>query len=157
MKIATLLFVIREDKVLLAFKRGEPEIGEGKLNAPGGKLEVGETIPECATREAWEELRVRVNPVDLEEVAVVTFYAAGTADFEVHVLRTKTFVGEPHETRSMRNPCWYPMDGLHELEGDLHDSDLRWMPQAIHGRKFRADVFYEKRGEGFLDIKFYPY
>lgn len=157
MKIATLVFLIRNRNVLLAFKQGGSEIGEGKLNAPGGKREENETIPECASRETWEEIRVRVNPDDLEEVAVITFHAAGIPDFEVHVFRTETFTGEPRATAKMRDPYWYPTDSLQELEGDMHESDKKWMPQAIHGRKFRADVFYEKRGEGFLNIEFFPY
>lgn len=158
MKIATLVFLIRNRSVLLAFKRGGAEIGEGKLNAPGGKLEGDETISECAARETLEEVGVRVDPVDLEEVAVIAFYAAGIPDFEVHVLRTETFSGEPQGTPSMRDPYWYPVDSLEELKDEMHSSDLRWMPQAVRGkRKFRANVFYEKRGEGFLKIEFLPY
>src|SRR3989344_6574462 len=98
MKIATLVFLIRNRTVLLGFKQGEPEIGEGKLNAPGGKHEGNETIRECATRETWEEVGVQVKPIHLEEVAIITFYAAGMPDFEVHVFRTEIFTGEPHET-----------------------------------------------------------
>ena len=157
MKIATLALIVRKNTVLLGFKQGKPEIGDGKLNAPGGKVEPGETILKCLVRETKEEVDVELDPRRAEEVAVIVFYAAGVADFEVHVFRTETFTGEPHDTESMRDLYWYPIDDLDDMKDDMHESDLRWMPQAIRGRKFRAHVFYERRGEGFKEIKFFPY
>ena len=155
MKTAVLVLLKRQNTVLFGIKK-EP-FGKGKLNAPGGKVE-GETILECAVRETFDEVGVMVDPATLEEVAVITFRADGIPFQEVHILCTETFTGEPHETESMEEPYWYPTDSLHELEGDMHESDKKWMPQAIRGkRKFRADVFYDRPGEGFRDIKFFPY
>ena len=157
MKIATLALIVRKNTVLLGFRQGKPEIGDGKLNAPGGKIEPGETVLECLVRETQEEVGIELDPRRVEEVAVIIFYAGGVPNFEVHVFRTETFAGEPHETASMCGLYWYPIEDLDDLREDMHESDLRWMPQAIRGRKFRADVFYDRPGEGFRDIKFFPY
>ena len=52
--IATLLFVLEDDKVLLIRKKRG--LGAGKINGPGGKLEPGETPRQCVMREVREEL-----------------------------------------------------------------------------------------------------
>lgn len=156
MKIATLVLIIRRNAVLFGFKR--ESFGRGKLNAPGGKLEGGETIIECAVREARDEVGVEVDPAQLEEVAIITFHAENVPLQEVHVFRTESFVGEPHDTESMEDLYWYPIDDLHEFGSDMHASDMKWMPQAVRGKiKFRASVFYDRPGEGFRDIKFFPF
>ena len=53
---ATLLFLIdrsTDSVLLIRKKRG---IGAGKINAPGGKIDPGETPAECAVRETREEV-----------------------------------------------------------------------------------------------------
>ena len=56
--IGTLVFVVRGKEVLLIEKKTGH--GAGKINGPGGKLQQGETIPECAAREVAEEVGLRV-------------------------------------------------------------------------------------------------
>ena len=51
---ATLMFVIRNDEVLLIRKKRG--LGAGKMNGPGGRIEQGETPLQCAIRETEEEL-----------------------------------------------------------------------------------------------------
>ena len=59
---ATLMFVIRDDEVLLIHKKRG--LGKGKVNGPGGKLEAGETPAACAVRETEEEVVVlRIVPI----------------------------------------------------------------------------------------------
>ena len=52
-EVATLLFVIRGDQILLIRKKRG--LGAGKINGPGGRIEPGETPHECAIRETQEE------------------------------------------------------------------------------------------------------
>jgi 8-oxo-dGTP diphosphatase len=47
--VATLLFIIEGDRILLIEKKRG--LGSGKVNAPGGRLEPGETAFEAAIRE----------------------------------------------------------------------------------------------------------
>ena len=56
--IATLVFVLRDNEVLLIRKKRG--LGAGKINGPGGKLEAGETPRQCALREVREELCISV-------------------------------------------------------------------------------------------------
>lgn len=154
MKIATLGIITQENQVLLGLKRGGSEIGEGTLNGPGGKQESGETILECLVREVEEEVGIILDPAKAEKVAVITFYTAGVPDFEVHVYRTSHFTGEPRETESMI-PMWCNVDTL-----PIHrmlESDRDWFPLVIKGEKFCANVYYQERAKGFLEIKFLPF
>lgn len=154
MKIATLGIITRGNQVLLGRKRGGSEIGEGTLNGPGGKQELGETILECLVREVEEEVGIVLEPTKVEKVAVITFHAGGVQDFEVHIFRTSDFSGEPRETEHMA-PAWYDIKNL-PVE-DMLDSDRAWFPTVIRGRKFRANVYYQERAKGFLRIDFLPF
>jgi len=55
---ATLVFVVKDSSVLLIRKKCG--LGAGKINAPGGRLEPGETPLEAAIRETREEVNLRV-------------------------------------------------------------------------------------------------
>lgn len=153
MKIATLGLVIRDGKLLLGEKK-KGEIGTGKLSGPGGKLDPGETLSECLIRETREELGIELDPASLEEVALIDFHAGEDVDFRVHVYRASIASGELRETADMI-PAWYPLDAL--PYDRMFESDASWMPQALGGAKFRADVYYERRAEGFDRIDIKPY
>ena len=149
MKIATLAIIIRGGKVLLGKKQGGPEIGEGTINAPGGKVELGESLIDCVVRETEEETCLVLHPEHLEKVAVITFHAANEPIFEVHCYRTGVFDGEPWETPSMV-PGWYDINNLpfdRMLESDRH-----WLPNLIRGEKFRTNVYYREKVKGYLGM-----
>ena len=55
---ATLVFVIRDGKILLIDKK--TGFGKGKVNGPGGKIEKDESPEACAVRECQEELGITV-------------------------------------------------------------------------------------------------
>ncbi len=153
MKIATLALIIQNGHVLLGRKK-KGEIGTNTLNGPGGKLEPGESLVDCVVRETNEELGIKLVPEQLDEVAVITFYAAGEPDFKVHVYRTDYFEGTLAETADMI-PAWYPCDDL-PLDQML-ESDRMWFGKAIAGEKFRADVYYLARAKDFQRIEFADY
>ena len=50
----TLVYLLRESSVLLIHKLSGH--GEGRINAPGGRLEKDESIYQCAVREVREEV-----------------------------------------------------------------------------------------------------
>jgi 8-oxo-dGTP pyrophosphatase MutT (NUDIX family) len=56
---ATLVFVVRDGKILLINKK--TGLGKGKVNGPGGKVEKGESPEDCAVRECQEELGITVS------------------------------------------------------------------------------------------------
>lgn len=151
MQIATLAIIVRGDKVLLGLKK-TGRIGAQTLNGPGGHCEDGESLIDCVLRETKEEVDIDLDPNHLEKVSVITFYAGGAPDFEVHIFRTETFYGEPKETEDMI-PDWYDINRL-PLERML-ESDREWFSKVIRGEKFRANVYYKKRAADFERIEFF--
>jgi len=156
MKIATLGIITQGNQILLGRKQGDPEIGEGTLNGPGGKFETEKdsTIFDCLVRETREELTIMLDPSKVEKCAIITFYAAGEPSFEVHTYRTSDFNGEPRETESMV-PEWHALDKI-PYERML-ESDLYWFPQLVQGETFNANVYYREKAKGFINVEFFPF
>ena len=88
---ATLVFVVKDPSVLLIRKKRG--LGAGKINAPGGRLEQGETPLEAAIRETREE--VCVTPLDLRYAGVNLFQFIDGYSIHVHVFKARDFEGEP--------------------------------------------------------------
>ena len=153
MTIATLGIVLQNGNVLLGEKK-KGEIGTGVLSGPGGKLERGETFPECLIRETREELEIELDADSLELAAVIDFYVARKLDFRVYVYRTEKFQGDIQETGEMI-PAWFPLNDLPYER--MFESDVHWFLKAARGNPFRANVYYKERAKGFVDITFLPF
>ena len=69
-KRATILFLIRDNQILLAMKKRG--FGAGRFNGVGGKPEGDETIEQTAIRECQEE--ICVTPTKFNEVGRINFY-----------------------------------------------------------------------------------
>lgn len=84
--VVAAVFIVQDDRVLLVEEA--KAIASGKLGLPGGKLERGETLQECAIRETLEEtgyditieglLAVTQKPKTHEGNTVIKFVFAGT-------------------------------------------------------------------------------
>ena len=152
MKIATLVLLVDGNWILLGRKK-KGEIGTRTLNGPGGKCEEGESLADCAIRETREEIGITLRKENLEEIATITFFAAGNPDFEVHVFRAQ-YEGTPQETADM-TPEWHQLDNLPFKE--MLESDREWFAKAARGETFRANVYYKERAKHFECIQFLPY
>lgn len=62
-RIGVGVMILRDNKVLLMKRRGSH--GEGQWNLPGGHLDFGETIAQCAEREIFEETGLTVTKTKL--------------------------------------------------------------------------------------------
>jgi len=139
---ATLVFVIRDDEVLLINKK--TGLGKGKVNGPGGKVDPGETPEACAVRECREELGIVVS--NLEYCGEHRFQFVDGYSIHVWVYRTRDFEGEPVETREAR-PLWVPLD---EIPYDqMWEDDQYWLPMVIAGQRFRTRWIFD--GDRMLD------
>ena len=78
MKIVTLIFLRREQQLLLAMKKRG--FGTGKWNGAGGKVEPGETIEQAAIRECQEEIGVM--PHHLQKAGYIQFFMPDDPEFE---------------------------------------------------------------------------
>ena len=130
---ATLLFIVREGKILLIRKKRG--FGAGKINGPGGKVDSDETPLQSALRETFEELGV--TPLDTEQRGV-TVISGRVHDFE----------GEPRETDEAA-PLWTPLDAI--PYDKMWADDRYWLPLLIHGARFTG--FFEFDGEQLLHRK----
>lgn len=149
-RVATVVLPMRGDFILFGRKQGSPEIGEGTLNGPGGKMELPDnTIRHCAAREVLEELDIVIDPADLEKMAIITFFSAGEPNMEVHFYRAKVWSGEPRETVSMV-PEWHHKEKI-PYERFLA-ADRHFFPQLIRGEKFRTTVHYREKARGYIGM-----
>ncbi|MGH9464910.1 MAG: 8-oxo-dGTP diphosphatase [Thermoanaerobaculia bacterium] len=141
---ATLVFVVRDDEVLLIRKlRG---LGAGKINAPGGRLEPGETHAACAVREAREE--VGIEPLDLAEAGELFFQFLDGYSIQVRVFRAGGCAGEPRSTDEAI-PAWTPLAAIPFAE--MWADDAIWLPELLAGRSFRGRFVFD--GERMLDYR----
>jgi len=60
-KVGTTVIVLKDDKVLLGKRKGSH--AEGTWNFPGGHLEFGENVEECAKREVKEEAGIEIKNI----------------------------------------------------------------------------------------------
>jgi 8-oxo-dGTP diphosphatase len=133
---ATLLFVVKEGSILLIRKKRG--LGAGKINAPGGRLEPGETPYEGALRETYEELGVEaVDPTLRGELyfQFVDGYSLFCSVFLAFDLR-----GEPIETEEAV-PLWTPLEAIPYDE--MWVDDQHWLPGVLAGRQFRGYFTFE--------------
>ena len=89
--VATLVFVVHDGRILLIRKKRG--LGAGKINGPGGRLEPGESIEECAVRELREELCI--TPQELWFGGDHRFQFVDGYSIHVHVFRANGWEGEP--------------------------------------------------------------
>ena len=141
---ATLVFVIRNGKILLIDKK--TGLGKGKVNGPGGKVEPGESPRDCAVREYREELGLTVS--NLQYCGQHRFQFVDGYSIEVWVYRTEDYEGKPTETVEAR-PLWVPLDEIPYEQ--MWEDDRLWLPMLIRGERFRGRWIFD--GDRMLDYE----
>jgi len=156
-KTATLALLVRDGHLLLGQRiRKNTEIGELTLNGPGGKVEKGQTVEESLIEEVEKEVGISVAASGLADgkVGVITFYTGARSVWVVHVYLVTEFSGEPQDSEEMRafgGVWWYPID---QLPFDLMlASDPIWIPRALSGKRFCAEVFQSSDGKYLYDFR----
>ncbi len=135
-RFATLIYLIRDDEILLIEKlRGH---GAGKVNAPGGHIEVGETPEECAIREAFEEVGITVLSADLR--ATLKFHDTENGfNMLGYALVSTTFSGQPKRTPEAV-PFWSKID---EIPFDrMWEDDQHWVPRILAGERLDCEFIF---------------
>jgi 8-oxo-dGTP diphosphatase len=139
---ATLVFVQRGDEVLLIEKK--TGLGQGKINGPGGKVDPGETVEQCAIRECREELGIEVR--ELEQLGEHRFQFVDGYSIHCWVYRTRSFSGVAEETREAA-PLWTPVSDIPYKR--MWEDDQIWLPLVIEGQPFTARWIFD--GDSMLD------
>lgn len=124
--VASIVFVRRGGEVLLIRKKRG--LGAGKIDAPGGKLEAGETPEVCAAREVLEEVGVRVGA--LRYAGEHRHQFVDGLKLHIHVYVTDEAIGTPIETEEAV-PHWFPEDQLPVEE--MWQDNRMWIPTVLNG------------------------
>ena len=122
--VGTLLFVVEPPRVLLIEKLTGH--GAGKVNAPGGKLEPGETPLACAQRETFEEVGIR--PLRPRMVATLRFVDTQWPQWLGYAFVAEEYAGIPTESREAK-PFWCELGELPFAR--MWPDDEIWLPYVL--------------------------
>jgi 8-oxo-dGTP diphosphatase len=138
-KVCSLLFLVRDDTILLAMKKRG--FGKGRWNGVGGKVEPGETLEEAMVRESQEE--IGVTPLQYDKVAVHDFlFPDGTSDMQVHTYVSRKWQGDPIETDEMA-PQWFPQNAI--PYADMWQDDIYWLPAVLLGKRLQTRFTFDEQ------------
>ena len=134
---ATITYLVNDSRVLLIEKlRGH---GAGKVNAPGGRLEMGETPSAASRREVMEEVGVTV--VDQELRGILRFHDV-TTDYRMlgFVFVSHEFKGEAFETDEAI-PFWCEISEIpyHRMWED----DKTWLARVLSGERCYGEFIFD--------------
>ncbi len=144
---ANLCFILKNQQLLLIRKKRG--LGAGKINAPGGKIEPGETALQSAIRETQEE--VGVTPLGLEKSGELFFQFADGYSLHCTVFMASDLEGDPVETAEA-DPFWVHCEAVPYEE--MWEDDQHWLPAMLEGKSFVGYFTFD--GDRMLsrDIRF---
>jgi 8-oxo-dGTP diphosphatase len=119
-------------------KRG---FGAGRLVAPGGRLEAGESAAQATVREVREETGIEVALGDLRAAGriVYRFPARPEWDLTMAVFTAERFGGEPRPSDEL-DPVWHPAAGLDY--GAMWDDARYWLATVLAGEQVDALITF---------------
>lgn len=141
---ANLCFILRGGEVLLMRKKRG--LGAGKINAPGGKVEPGETVRAAAIRETQEELGVV--PLHPEARAELLFQFTDGYSLHCTVFLADGCHGDAIETAEAA-PLWTALDAIPYAE--MWADDRHWLPRILAGEKLRG--WFDFAGDTLLNLR----
>lgn len=133
---AVLTFIRRGGELLLIEKKRG--LGAGKVNAPGGRIEAGETAEEAAVRETREE--VGLTPLGLRTAGRLDFAFTDGYSLRCHVFTADGFEGTMAETDEAV-PFWCAESAI--PYGRMWADDRLWLPMMLAGRAFEGRFIFE--------------
>ena len=133
---AVLCFMRDGDRLLLMRKK--KGLGAGKINAPGGRIEPGETPAEAAIRESIEE--VHMAPQNPQKRGELFFQFKDGYKLHGEVFLSDAFSGTPAETGEA-DPFWCDISEI--PYHDMWEDDRYWLPLALEGTPFKAYFIFD--------------
>jgi len=131
------------DEILLIHKK--TGLGAGLINAPGGRIEPGESPGEAAVRETLEEVGVRVdNP---RHAGDLFFQFVDGYSIRGYVFISESWSGQARETDEA-DPFWCRTDAV--PFDRMWVDDAWWLPHLLAGRPFRGRFLFD--GETMLSM-----
>jgi 8-oxo-dGTP diphosphatase len=140
--LTTLVFIRKDQEVLLIHKK--TGLGRGKINGPGGKIELGETPLSCALRETQEELDII--PLNMMPRAELNFHAIDFPKIKAFVFVAYDYQGTPTESQEAA-PLWCDISAL--PFDRMWDDDRYWLPKVLAGTSLTG--WFSFMGEDLVD------
>lgn len=141
---AVLCFIRHDGNLLLIHKK--TGLGKGKINAPGGRIEEGESSQEAAIRECQEE--VGLTPKSIRFAGQLNFYFQDGYSLKGTVYTATDFEGTLTETDEA-NPFWCPEELI--PYDQMWEDDRYWLPKLLKGESFEG--YFLLKGEKLLDYQ----
>ena len=145
---ATVCFILRDNEVLL-LKKSKGLFGQGKWNAPGGKILPNEEPQTCAVREVFEETGLIVK--NTEQIGLLHFYKNSqreNADWIVHAFLAHQSIGVPIDGREGRLK-WFKIEALPFDE--MWEDDQYWCRLALEGTRLEGWFYFSGDFESLID------
>ena len=139
---SVLCFIFREGELLLIHKKRG--LGGGKINAPGGKIEPGESPLQAVIRETQEE--VGLTPLDPRPLGELFFQFTDGYSLHCIAFRAEGCEGTAIETEEAL-PLWTPLGAI--PYDAMWADDIDWLPLLIAQRPFRGYFIFD--GDMMLD------
>ena len=133
---AVLTFIRRDGQLLLILKKRG--LGNGKFNAPGGRLERGETPEQAAARETREE--TGLTPTGLCPAGRLDFAFTDGYSLRCHVFTASGCTGILTETDEA-SPFWCSEADI--PYGKMWSDDRLWIPLMLDGTPFHAAFIFD--------------
>jgi 8-oxo-dGTP diphosphatase len=148
---ATLCYLRRGDRVLL-LRKERGLFGEGKWNAPGGKMLLDE-LPETATvREMREETGLKVSGLQFH--GILNFYLGGSRNLDqaVFVFSSKDCRGKLRRGRE-GDLKWFSVGRI--PYDQMWPDDKIWLPLMLEGKSFVGDFYFTKNYAKLINYNIY--
>lgn len=146
---AVICYIVDEEKQRVLLMHKKTGLGQGKVNAPGGRIEQGETPYQAAVRECIEE--VHMTPENMEKRMELHFQFTDGYSLQGEAFFCTQWRGEPTETAEA-DPFWCPLAEIPYEK--MWEDDIHWLPRALKGEKLKG--FYVFDGDSMLNQRLVP-
>ncbi|MBI9101679.1 MAG: NUDIX domain-containing protein [Spirochaetales bacterium] len=135
---AVITYIIDKKNNMVLLMHKKTGLGKGKVNAPGGRIEPGETPLQAAVRECQEE--VSLTPKNLEKRMELNFQFADGYALYGEVFFSEEWEGEAAESDEA-DPFWCRMDKIPWEK--MWADDVNWLPNGFKGKKQRGHYIFD--------------
>jgi len=135
---AVLCFIFNGEDVLLINKK--TGLGKGLINAPGGRVEEGESPADAAIRECREEVCLNLNSV--EPAGMLYFQFTDGYSLKGHVFTASYPGGSPQETDEA-DPFWVHREDI--PFDKMWADDVLWIPLMLKRKPFSGYFIFNQQ------------